>query len=121
MAGFPASVPDVDVYAGDTFEWPPFTFTTNGEPIDLTAWTGWTATWRPAPGSPDSVDLDINLTGAAAGTVKVTATAAATRAMQTLVPKIFDGFGHWDLQATKGGAVRTWLRGQTTNREDITR
>lgn len=121
MAGFPASVPDVEIYAGDTAEWPPFTFTTDGTPIDLTDWDDWTATWRPTPGSADSVDLDVDTTAGATGTVKITASATATRAMQNLAPKVFDGFGYWDLQAVNGAVVRTWLRGKTINREDVTR
>lgn len=121
MAGFPASVPDVEIYAGDTFEWPSFTFTTDGTPINLTTWTGWTASWRPTPGSADSVDLTVDTSAGATGTVKITASATATRAMQTLVPKVFDGFGYWDLQATQSAVVRTWLRGKTINREDVTR
>lgn len=121
MAGFPASVPNVDIYAGDTFDWPTFRFTSNDVPIDLTTWTGWAATWRPSPGSADSVTLTLDLTDGADGTVKITASADATRSMQNLVRKIYDGFGYWDLQATKDGAVRTWLRGRTTNREDVTR
>lgn len=120
MAGFPASVPDVDIYAGDTFEWPALRFLSNGDPIDLTDWTDWAATWRPKLGSANSVVLEVDLTDAADGTVKVTASAADTRAMQNYVGEIFDGFGYWDLQATKAGVVRTWVRGRTINGEDVT-
>lgn len=121
MAGFPAAVPDVEIYAGDTFEWPKFRITTDGAPIDLTVWDEWRARWRPAPGSASEVELSIDFTEAADGYLSILAPADTTRAMQNLAKRMWDGFGYWDVQASKDGIVRTWLRGRTTNREDITR
>lgn len=121
MTDYPVRMPDVEVYAGDTVEIVSARIVTNGIPVELNDWTGWTASWRPSPRHAESVALNVDTTGHADGRVTVTGSATATRAMQDLAKFIRDGYGYWDLQATKDGKVRTWLRGCTTNREDVTR
>lgn len=121
MAGYPGGVPDISIYAGDTVDFPTLTFLSGGEPIDLDEWNLWRATWRPSPESAHFVLLAIDFTEGSAGIVKVYASSDATRKMQTLTPHLRDGYGRWDLQATKGTETRTWVVGRTTHREDVTR
>lgn len=111
----PAEVPPVAVYAGDTCIFPSYTFKSDTGATDLAAegWTGWAATWRAGVGADTAIPLAVDSTQAAAGIIGVTASAAQTRAMGT--------GGVWDLQAIRGDEVRTFLRGTTTYRMDVTR
>lgn len=106
---YPIVVPDLEVYAGDTFA-QSYVFKTNAVPIDLSAWSGWVAKWQPYQGG-TSITLTVTTTGLAVGSIVVNATSAQTTAM--------GGPGLWDVSATNNGSVRTFLRGKTHYTEDV--
>lgn len=109
----PTEVPDVEIYAGDTVQFPTYTFIDDAEdPRDLSAYT-FTAKWRSNTAATDPLDLTVDATDKATGLIIVTASAAQTRTM--------GGPGVWDLQGTVGAIVTTFVYGATTWVEDVTR
>ena len=111
----PPEVPAVPVYAGDTCVFPSYTFQEGTAPIDLTAagWTDWAASWRWKATEQESIILTVDASRASSGIIDISASADVTRAMGAA--------GVWDLQATRPGEVRTFLRGSTTYLQDVTR
>lgn len=112
----PVQVPTVSVYAGDTVDWPTYTFrNASNQPRDLNAegWTNWAAQWRTRPESVTALTLDVDDSKADEGIITIKASAAVTAAMEAA--------GVWDLQATKGGVVHTFLAGKTKYTKDVTR
>lgn len=110
---FPTNVGTLDVYAGDTFS-QTFTFKENDEAIDLDAagWTSWTAQYRKNPSSTTAISFSVNTEDADTGQITIGLTAAQTAELES---------GVFDLQATQGTAIRTWIRGGITVTKDITR
>jgi len=108
----PAEVPVVLVYAGDDATIGTYTFTENGTPMDLSAWT-FRAEWRGSLTSSTAETLDVDTSLAATGTLVVSADAAVTRAM--------GANGYWDLEGELAGEIRTFVYGRTKYREDVTR
>lgn len=116
-------VPDigvVPVYAGDDWVLPLRFKTRVGtshppvyEPEDLTGWTGWTAAWRPSLKSDEviviAVDVDLP------NEVTLHATEAQTRQM------VQYRNGVWDIQATRAGITRTFVKGSTSQELDVAR
>jgi hypothetical protein len=80
---------------------------------DLTAWTGWEADWRPDAESATKVDLQVDVSQAAAGVITVSATEAQTLAM--------DGNGVLDLRAELAGVPRAFFRAKTAWTLGVTR
>ena len=113
---FPVSVPDITMYAGDTFVSPSYTMETGTPlaPINLVSagWTSWTCQWRRNQTDDDYIAFTVDTTQAASGIISFTATPTQTRSMWN---------GVWDLQATNGATVRTWIRGKLVYVEDVTR
>lgn len=118
----PASIPSEEIYAGDTWSRsfeilrpdpgdPAVTV-----PVDFVAegWGSWAAQWRLRASAPDpAMALAVDVSQAAAGVLTLSATATQTRAMGQS--------GVWDLQASRGAEVRTWLVGRFDWRLDVTR
>jgi hypothetical protein len=112
----PVTVPTVEVYAGDTVDWPIYTLQNPDQsPRDLEGegWTEWRAQWRVKEVSPVAIDLIVDASEANVGVLKIKASPEATASMN--VP------GVWDLQATKGDEIKTFLRGKTKYTKDVTR
>ena len=109
---FPPTVPILEVYAGDTFE-QSFVFQTDGVPRDLTAegWGSWLAQIRPTVESVDVVSFTVDSSQAAVGRIVLKLTAGQTTSLTGAV---------YDLQATKGSTIRTFLRGSLTIVKDVT-
>jgi hypothetical protein len=113
---FPISVPDITMYAGDTFTSPSYTMESGSPlaPINLVTagWTNWICQWRANQTDSNYVAFTVDSSQAASGIISFTATAAQTRSMWN---------GVWDLQATNGSTIRTWIRGKLIYVEDVTR
>ena len=118
----PASIPAEEIYAGDTWSRSfeirrrDATDPAVSAPVDLVAdgWGGWIAQWRSrADSSEEPIELGVDASQAADGVMTLSATAAQTRAMRQS--------GVWDLQASRGSEVRTWLAGSFTWGWDVTR
>lgn len=113
---YPTIVPAVSIYAGDTLDFPIYTFKTDATPFNFVAdnWSDWVAQWRPTPESSEVIDLIVDDSQANVGIIFVSATAAQTALMGE--------HGVWDLQATQFGLhIRTWLRGATVYAQDVSR
>jgi len=110
---FPTNVGTLDVYAGDTFS-QTFTFKEDDVAIDLPdeGWGSWTAQYRRNPDSTTAISFAVDTTDAATGQITISLTATQTG---TLEPGVFD------LQATQGFVVRTWVRGGLNVTKDVTR
>ena len=87
-----------------------------GQPADLSEYEGWRAQWRTMPGATDAVDLVVDADAVADGVLAVHVAGEDTDAVTGRVRS-----GVWDLQATLGGDSRTFVRGSTTWRKDVTR
>jgi hypothetical protein len=113
---FPVSVPDITMYAGDTFVSPSYIMKTGSPlaPINLVTegWTNWTAQWRTNQVDPNYIAFTVDTTQASSGVISFTATATQSRSFWN---------GVWDVQATNGTEVRTWIRGKLNYVEDVTR
>lgn len=119
---YPGEAPPVPIYAGDpALFYGSIQMVTDDVPDDLSAWSDWRATWAAAPGSPHVVPLTVDASQKSVGLIIVSASAVATRQMQTFRRHMIDGLGVWDLQAMNGAVPRTWIRGRTTHREDQTK
>jgi len=110
----PTDVGSLDVYAGDTFT-QTFTLTSDSSPIDLVdaGWTGWSAQYRKTASAATAVDFTVDDSSAASGQITISLTPAQTAALKDN--------GVFDLQATQGGVVRTWLTGSISWLRDVTR
>ena len=109
----PTTVPILEVYAGDTFE-QSFVFQTDGVARNLTTegWTAWTAQIRPTVESATVVAFTVDSSQAAVGRIVLKLTAGQTTTLTGAV---------YDLQATKGSTIQTFLRGSITIVQDVTR
>jgi hypothetical protein len=113
---YPVKDPEVlEIYAGNTVELARIIFDE-----DLTEWTGWEASWRPAKTSPQTVPLVVDTSELADRTVVVTASAEATERMWELRLGKTDT-GVWDVKATRAGEPRTWFWGETKHEGNVTR
>lgn len=111
----PFTVDAVPIYAGDTTQFPSYTFSTDGVQSDFVTegWSGWVATWRKYHRSAEMILLAVDSSEANLGIIIVSATAAQTREM--------NGPGVWDLQATRDvSEVRTFVTGITEYSVDVT-
>jgi len=110
---FPTNVGTLNVYAGDTFS-QTFTFKEDEEAINLVTagWTGWTAQYRKNASSTTAVSFAVNASSAATGQITISLTATQTGTLES---------GVFDLQATQGSVVRTWIAGGLNVRKDVTR
>lgn len=107
---FPIAAPDWNIYAGDTFS-QSYVFKTDGTAINLSSqgWSSWVAKWQPYQGT--GITLTVDASQASTGTIVITATPTQTEAM--------NGPGLWDLQASQGSTVRTWIRGKSQFIQDV--
>jgi hypothetical protein len=103
-----------DVYAGDAWTQQFVLKEDESTPMDLSGWDDWSAQWRPAASSDDSlaITLTVDATGAVDGELIISATEAQTRAMGSN--------GVFDIQAADP-VVRTFIRAKTKWRLDVTR
>lgn len=107
-----------EVYAGDDwfFKFRHGTRATESDPITWTDLSGWTITsqWRPkdAKGAP-AIGLTVDMSQAADGWVTIQADQSATRQM--------GGPGVFDVQGKIGSLDKTFVRGTTKWRLDVTR
>jgi hypothetical protein len=110
---FPAIVPVLKVYRGDTFS-ASFVIKSDDSPLDFVSlgWGSWSAQWREKPLADNPVAFTVDSTSASSGCLKITMAASNTATLKD---------GYWDLQATKGGEVKTWLRGEVLVQQDVTR
>ncbi len=110
---FPAIVPALKVYKGDTFS-ASFTISSNDSPLNFVSlgWGSWTAQWREHPTSDNPVAFAVDAALASTGRITVTMTATNTALIKT---------GYWDLQALKSSEVKTWIRGEVLVEQDVTR
>ena len=110
---FPTNVGTLSVYAGDTFS-QTFTFKEDDTAIDLPTqgWASWTAQYRRNESSTTAVSFSVDDSSADSGQITITLSAAQTATLES---------GVFDLQATQGSVVRTWVRGGLSVSEDVTR
>lgn len=110
---FPTNVGTLSVYAGDTFS-QTFTFKEDDVAIDLVdaGWDSWTAQYRKNASSTTAVSFAVDTSSAASGQITITLSAAQTATLES---------GVFDLQATQGSVVRTWVAGGLNVRKDVTR
>lgn len=110
---FPTNVGTLSVYAGDTFS-QTFTFKEDDVAIDLVdaGWGSWTAQYRKNASSTTAVSFAVDTSSAASGQITITLSAAQTATLES---------GVFDLQATQGSVVRTWVAGGLNVRKDVTR
>jgi hypothetical protein len=112
----PFIVDAVPIYAGDTAQFPSYTFSADGVATDFVAegWSGWEATWRPFAGSEQTIEMTVDTLEANVGVIIVTASAAQTREMGRS--------GVFDLQAIRNVTeVKTFIAGTTSYSPDVTR
>ena len=110
---FPTNVGTLSVYAGDTFS-QTFTFKEDGSAIDLVdaGWSSWTAQYRKNANSTTAVSFTVDASAAATGQITISLSAAQTATLDS---------GVFDLQATQGSVVRTWVTGGINWSKDVTR
>ena len=110
---FPTNVGTLSVYAGDTFS-QTFTFKEDDEAIDLVeaGWSAWTAQYRKNANSTTAVSFTVDASVAVNGQITISLSAAQTANLDS---------GVFDLQATQGSLVRTWLTGGISWFKDVTR
>ena len=112
---FPATAPVVQIYAGDTYTQTYVFKDDAGVAIDLSAegWGDWAAQYRTTRPALTAHDFDVDATLASQGSITVSMTKEAT---DELVHN-----GVWDLQATNGAALKTWITGAVHVEKDVTR
>jgi hypothetical protein len=111
---FPVDIPALPIYRGDTFS-QTFVIKVAGEIRDLVAdgWTDWVSSWRPYPDADEVIVLSVDDSLANVSSLIISASSADTRLMGRA--------GVWDLQASRGAEIRTWLRGEFSPYEkDVT-
>lgn len=112
---FPIPVPDVLIYAGDTFE-QTFVFKNPaGEVIDLDAegWTQWKAQYRCCRDCTDYVDFQVTHTNADEGVITIGLPADQTVNLRKN--------GYWDLRAKHASVVKTFIASRVEVLRGITR
>ena len=113
---FPTTVPIIQIYAGDTYTQEyVFKDANTGDPIDLDAegWGNWAAQYRHVRADVNSYDFDVDASDAENGVIIVSMEKETTRLLETN--------GVWDLQATNGATLRTFLTSQVQVLKDVTR
>jgi hypothetical protein len=113
---FPNAAPELMIYAGDTFA-QQFIFldATTGEPIDLdeAGWDNWEAQYRESRYDRDHVAFSVDASAADEGAITISLTAEETATIHER--------GVWDLQATNGTTVRTFVTSFVYVEKDVTR
>lgn len=112
--GFPAEskLTTLEVYEGDTLV-AGFVFSDrDGVPLNLSTWSQWAAQWRPTEDSDESVAFTVDTSQLATGRVGISLSGSQTDGLRN---------GVWDVQATRSGEIRTWVRGRVTVKKDVTR
>ena len=115
MSNFPVKVPTLEIYRGDSFHVSyVIKDSVSGEPRDLEdeGWTDWVAQWRSHTGSEVQASFVVDITDLSSGRVGVSMDAETTATI---------GRGVWDLQASQGDIVRTWLAGNVAFVKDVSR
>jgi len=113
---WPTTVPIIQVYAGDTYEQEyVFKNATTGDPIDLDAegWDNWAAQYRHERYDVSSYSFDVDATQADEGVIIVSMDKETTKKLETN--------GVWDLQATNGATLRTFIMSKVQVLKDVTR
>ena len=111
---FPAAVPDVMIYAGDTYE-QTYTFTdSTGDPVDFVAagYTEWYAQYRTSRDAIEHLDFTVVHTDADEGVIVVKLTHEKT---STITEN-----GVWDLKAKKGTKFRTFITSSVNVTQGVT-
>ena len=111
----PANVPTLVIYAGDTWSQSyEFKAGDPAEPIDFVAegWGDWLCQCRETPESDDFFVINVDDSEADLGRILLFADADETRLFTS---------GFFDLQATNGVTVKTWIRGNLSWIEDVSR
>jgi hypothetical protein len=110
---FPVEVPTLTIYRGDTFS-QQIVIKVAGVIQDFVAggWADWVCSWRPYPDAVDEIVLTVDSSLANVSTITISASAANT--------KLMGRSGVWDLQASRGVEVRTFLVGSTIFEKDVT-
>lgn len=113
---FPNAAPELMIYAGDTFS-QEFVFldATTGEPIDLdeAGWDNWEAQYREDRYAREFEAFTIDSSAADEGSITISMTAEETAKLRER--------GVWDMQATKGDEVRTFVTSFVYVEQDVTR
>lgn len=105
-------IADLKMYAGDAYTVGIGPVDNADTPADLSDRT-WAAQWRPRRGSTDKVDLEVDDSAAAAGTIVVHFRSEATRQFATQ--------GVWDVQGLDGDdQALTLLTGSVSMLGDVT-
>jgi hypothetical protein len=114
MTGYPSHIGALVVYGGDTFT-QTFNFLEDGAPIALTAkgWGSWKAQYRTSPSASLAVDFVVDDSQANSGAITISLSAEDTANIRSK--------GVFDLQASQSGTVRTWIRGELSWTQDVTR
>jgi hypothetical protein len=112
---FPIVVPTATPYRGDTFVMS-YVFKSGDPltPIDFVdeGWDDWKAQFRTSEDATDFIEFTIDDAEADQGRINLSMTATQTVDLTN---------GVWDLQATRGAELRTWIRGNLKVIEDVTR
>ena len=105
-----------ELYAGDATGLTILLEYSKGTPQNLTDYEDWRCQWRTTPGAAEAVNIFVDDSERAMGLIHLyiapEQTATDTGSIRS---------GVWDVQATLGGEPRTFLRGTTTWRKDVTR
>lgn len=112
---FPATSPVVQIYAGDTYE-QSYTFKSGaGVAIDLVAagWDDWKAQYRCTRSDPNFYDFDVDDSAADEGIIVV------SMPKETTIKLEYNGV--WDLQASDGDTLKTFITSAVEVRKDVTR
>lgn len=111
---FPTTVPELMIYAGDTYTQQFIFLDSEGDPIDLNAagWDDWEAQYRRYRDSHEHVSFTVDATAAVDGEITINLTAEQTLDLHS---------GVWDLQASDGATVRTFVTSSVYVQRDVTR
>jgi hypothetical protein len=112
---FPATSPVVQIYAGDTYTQRYIFKDSAGDPIDLVAegWDEWKAQYRATRPAVDFYDFTVDDTDADEGVIVVSMSKETTKKLTHN--------GVWDLQASKGAELKTWVTSDVQVEMDVTR
>jgi hypothetical protein len=111
----PANVPALVIYAGDTWSQSyEFKAGDPAEAIDFVAegWTDWICQCRATPESTQFFTINVDDSDAENGRIVLYADPEETR---LFTPGVFD------LQSTNGVTIKTWIRGNLSWVEDVSR
>jgi hypothetical protein len=111
----PSTVPVVNVYGGDTFD-QTYLFKAGTPPVAINfvteGWSNWLCECKPHDDTDAVFPITVDVSQASTGRITLTGTAAQTADFRS---------GTFDLQASKGATVKTWIRGTIEWTEDISR